>query len=443
MPSLIFSRWPEVVFDAPRRIDPGKPLPVYLIIKDADRYPVRLSEIVIKVTYADGCQKIARFPYGDRVVNDTLWWDSINFIPVCTGTVQIQAHALIRRGKKDLHVTTDNYAGTSRQPLMVYVSQAPLPALPGWLHGDIHCHSDLTSDVIEFGAPVEVGAFAGYCMGLQWIAVTDHSYDFTTDDGDGSPPEWEALNEKADMLAPTLTVIPGEEVTCRNLSGKNCHMLILNGRRFVPGSGDGGNNGITARTEHTIAEAASIVRGNNSVLCAAHPFERIGILERVILKRGPWTRDDFRTEDVHILQVHNGVRDAGFREGRKAWIEMLLAGRRVLITGGSDSHGDLNLRRRTYMPLVHVGESHRHTLGCARTVVKCLSSRREDILDGISSGRSVVTDGPFLDLTVETNDGVYGIGDTVRSMVATVRANAVTSRGIRQFKGYCCVRRPQ
>ena len=303
------------MFDAPRRIDPGKPLPVYLIIKDADRYPVRLSEVIIKVTYADGSQKIARFPYGDRVINDALWWDSINFIPVYAGPVQIQAHALLRRGKKDLQVTTDNYEGTSRQPLMVYVSQTPLPVLPGWLHGDIHCHSALTNDVIEFGAPVEVGAFAGYCMGLQWIVVTDHSYDFTADDGDGPPPEWTVLCEKADILAPTLTVIPGEEVTCRNLSGKNCHMLILNGRRFVPGTGDGGKKGLAARTEHTIAEAASIVRGDNAVVCAAHPFERIGILERLVLKRGPWTRNDFRAEDVHILQIHNGVRDAGFREG--------------------------------------------------------------------------------------------------------------------------------
>lgn len=357
-----------------------------------------------------------------------MWWDSINFIPACAGPVQIQAHALLRRGKKDLHVTTDNYEGTSSRPLMVHMSETPLPTLPGWFHGDIHCHSALTNDVIEFGAPVEVGAFAGYCMGLQWIAVTDHSYDFTTDGGDDQPKEWAVLHEKADILAPTLTVIPGEEVTCRTLAGKNCHMLVLNGSRFIPGTGDGGNGGLAARTEHTIAEAASIACEDSAVVCAAHPFEHISFTERLILKRGPWTRGDIQIDGVHTLQIHNGVRDSGFREGQKAWIEMLIEGRRMLIAGGSDSHGDLNLRRRTYMPLLHVGESHNHTFGCARTVVKALSAKREDVLAGLSAGRSVVTDGPFLDLMVITDKGTFGIGDSVPAKEATVCANAVTSR---------------
>ena len=45
LPSLIYRRQPEIIFDLPRRLQPGADLPVVLLIKDADRFPVSVHTI--------------------------------------------------------------------------------------------------------------------------------------------------------------------------------------------------------------------------------------------------------------------------------------------------------------------------------------------------------------------------------------------------------------
>ena len=49
VPSLIYMKQPEIVFDAPSRVETGNPIPVFVIIKDADRFPIQINAIVIHV----------------------------------------------------------------------------------------------------------------------------------------------------------------------------------------------------------------------------------------------------------------------------------------------------------------------------------------------------------------------------------------------------------
>ncbi|MFC1538681.1 CehA/McbA family metallohydrolase [Candidatus Latescibacterota bacterium] len=415
-PSLIFKKQPEIIFDAPSRIEPGYPIPVFLIIKDADLYPMEIDSVVIHVLYKGGIERIARFPYNGLLVNTNIWWDSINITPEHTGLVKIDPYISFKIDKKIKHVRVDNYKGISLEPLKVYVSTTPLPASTGWYHGDIHCHTFYTSDQIEFGAPLEVMAFAGTCMGLSWMTATDHSYDLDNDQNsykikDPLLMNWHSMKKNADLLKSSFTVIPGEEVTVRTENGNNCHLLAINSENFIRGTGDSGKNGFNTKTEKSISEAALECIEWDGIACAAHPLEKIPIHEKLILGRGKWSLNDLQTQGVIAIQFYNGIKDSGYHDGKRAWIKLLLSGRRIFAFGGNDAHGDMNRRRRMEIPFVSISQKYEHMFGNVRTVVRAKSKDRDDILEALKKGRAIVTDGPFIDISISSNETVAYPGD--------------------------------
>ncbi|MFC1650484.1 CehA/McbA family metallohydrolase [Candidatus Latescibacterota bacterium] len=428
-PSLIYKKQPEILFDVPSRIDPGCPIPVFLIIKDADLFPVELDAVVIHALYEGGIERIARFPYNSLKVDSNIWWDSINISPEHTGLVKIDPYVSLKIGKKKIHVRVDNYKGISHEPLKVFVSPTPLPAVRGWYHGDIHCHTYYTSDQIEFGAPLEVMAFAADCMGLSWMTATDHSYDLDNDQNsyetkDPFLMKWHSMKKNAELLIPSLTVIPGEEVTVRTENGANCHLLAVNSKKFIKGTGDSGKNGLNTKTEKSIGEAVSECVEWGGIACAAHPLEKIPILEKLILGRGKWSLNDLQTPGVTAIQFYNGIRDRGFCHGMKVWIKLLLSGRRMHAFGGNDAHGDMNRRRRMEIPLVSISERYEHIFGNVRTVVRAKSTDRKDIFEALANGRALVTDGPFIDIAIFSNDTVACPGDVFPADITSERANS-------------------
>ena len=100
VPSFLFTKWPEIVCDAPTRIDPGRPIPIFIIIKDAHRYPIQLEKVVVHIMYEHGPERIAQFPYSEITINEPIWWDSINIMPEYLGIANITVSILVRKGKK-------------------------------------------------------------------------------------------------------------------------------------------------------------------------------------------------------------------------------------------------------------------------------------------------------------------------------------------------------
>ncbi len=43
--SLINRRYPELITDAPWRVDPGESIPIVCLVKDADQFPIKLKRI--------------------------------------------------------------------------------------------------------------------------------------------------------------------------------------------------------------------------------------------------------------------------------------------------------------------------------------------------------------------------------------------------------------
>ncbi len=52
--SLYKKSEPEIIADAPHRVDPDKPYPVMLLIKDADRYPIDLCSVKLTIYHNAG-----------------------------------------------------------------------------------------------------------------------------------------------------------------------------------------------------------------------------------------------------------------------------------------------------------------------------------------------------------------------------------------------------
>jgi len=58
LPSRYFRKEPEILADAPRRVEPGRPLPLLLLVKDAHRYPITLERVTIEVETGQGRQAV-------------------------------------------------------------------------------------------------------------------------------------------------------------------------------------------------------------------------------------------------------------------------------------------------------------------------------------------------------------------------------------------------
>ncbi len=403
-------RQPEIVTDVPYRLDPGRQLPVLLLIKDADRFPVDLWSLRITVGNEEKMRQ-------DFEINESLsapWWHKVFHAEVPDHfrgqTIAVQTEIRFRSGKKECTVLQDNFPGLSHKPFMVHIAREPLPCPGDWAMGEIHMHSHYTSDQVEFGIPPAAAAELVKAMGLSFAAVTDHSYDLDDDEGNyliRNPglPKWKKLQDEIRTLNDKndgFVLIPGEEVTCRNLRGKNVHCLVLNEPAYIPGSGDSAEKWFRTRSEHSISDLPGLVSGNALVI-AAHPSESVPFLQRILINRGNWSPDDCETRGLHGLQILNGIRNESFYAGLNEWVRQLLAGRRIFIFGGNDAHGNFSRFRQVRFPMIALEEKDRYQIfGMAKTCVLTGSGglSPDRLMEGLRQGRAIITDGPFISLKI-------------------------------------------
>lgn len=437
-PSLIYRRQPEIIADAPHRLEPGNDLPILLIIKDAHRFPITLEEIAVR----------ARPSHGPLVVQCVLcntpeclaqryWW---RLFPLAlpddwTGWIEINVEITYKVGGRRRRCRNDNYVGTSHRPLVVYKAETPLPNLPAHYHGDLHCHTDGTDDQVEYGAPVEAMVPLARAQGVHFFAATDHSYDLDDVPGDylHNDPllrKWHGLQERIQRLNATqreVVIIPGEEVSCGNARGENVHSLVLNHDCFIPGRGDGGEKWLHTSPDLTIAAVLAQLDGE-ALAYAAHPAVRLPRLEALLLNRGQWHRADLQHARLHGLQFWNGA-TLGEAEGFEQWRQLLLAGRRVFAIAGNDAHGNFNRSRQIVFPCVNLAESDQHVFGRARTVVKLAGEfNLRNLIAALRQGRNCLTTGPLLDFSIVVPDGtIHQPGDTVRLKDASLCLTAICS----------------
>jgi hypothetical protein len=409
--SPLYRRWPEIFLDGPSFCVPGVKPVFYLAIKDADFFPVRVREIELLLQWPGGTRK-------QTLAIDFRPETNLVFQPLdidfsgCTGQVSLFGRIKVEKPNgASRTIVNDNFPGISPSPLLIRFLSAPLPYPTGWYGGELHCHSEYSNDPVEYGAPLRVLQEAGRALGMGYVVCTDHSYDFYYDrrrymnrvDPEATFREYRAealaLNHDLKTSQGTL-VIPGEEVSCGNHLGENVHLLVAGHSEFLPGLGDGGRRWLNNQPDLRIEEV--LERIGNVPGFAAHPRSRVGALERFIFRRGMWHERDLRPNarirGIDGLQFWNGNRGVAFSEGRDFWIQRLLAGERITPIGANDAHGDLNRCIGVKTPLLSLYHNRNHVYGNVRTVVKAPEHSLEGIQAGLSSGRLVCTDGPFLDL---------------------------------------------
>ncbi len=445
--SLLFKKEPEILFDAPNRIDPGREIPVLLLIKDAHRFPLNLVSVHIVIRETSGKTRTVHFDHINKRIEEGIFFRIFRITPQETGWVEIHPQAVLETEKGHrITIGVDNYRFSSKDALQVYVSQTPLPSEPGWFYGDLHTHSIYSSDHVEYGAPLAAAAELAKCSGLSWFASTDHSYDLDDhlDDYTKSDPDlplWNRLCNDARELNGQFTVFPGEEVSCGTAHGRNAHLLAIGHDSFFEGWGDGAERWFKTRPQLSIPEVLSRLKSEDGIGIAAHPLESIPLLQWLLLKRGTWTRPDLSLAGLTGLQFHNGKRDRGFRKGRRYWIKLLLEGKKIFAFGGSDAHGNFNRLRQIGFPFLSIRESYDQTFGWVRTCVKARENRADLILQALQRGECFVTEGPFLNLYITAEDGNASPGGFIRGKNLVLRLTTLSSeeigslRWIKLFRG--------
>ena len=402
--SRYFKRQPEIVADVPFRLGPKHKLPVLILIKDANHYPVILNKVLVWRIERNKRLKLAEKHYDTLSISDSLWYDILEIHPrEQSGKVSLDVEIFYTcRGKEHI-CRNDNYKLTSHKPFTIFFDSYPRPRLDGWVFGDMHTHSHLTSDQVEFGAPFDVSLRMARALELDFFASCDHSYDLDDrlDDylrNDPELPKWHKmwqLIKKLNAEHKDFVIIPGEELSAGNARNQNVHQLILNNRQFFAGSGDSAEKWLKTKPQIKISDVLPRLE-QNALSFAAHPIIEPPFVQKLLIRRGIWTDDDLVLDGLHGAQFWNGDKKHFLEIGLKKWVTLLLNGHRLTLIAGTDAHGSFNRFRQIGTPHVSMREEQREIFGSALTSVFVEGELSlQSILDGLRKGRVVVTDGPI------------------------------------------------
>jgi len=404
--SLLRKHEPEIIADAPHRIEPNQPLPILVLVKDAHQFPITLNKVSVVIRKDEKILIEMNLQKSPIESTEKFWW-RIYEVPLdgISGIIECDVIFEVNDGKKQLSYHNDNHRTSSHQPLKIFVSPSSLPRFEHLHFGECHSHSSYTDDQVEFGAPLEASIQLSLALGLSFFCVTDHSYDLDDSvdnylENDSNLPKWSLLQQEVDdqnSKHRDFVIVRGEEVTCRNSKDQNIHLLLLGNRKFFHGSGDGAELWLKTRSENSIQEILNSVEP--SVLSfAAHPKEQVSILQRLLLRRGKWLQQDFIHPQLTGIQFVNGHVSDGFWQGYHQWIEALLEGKRIFVLAGDDAHGNFNRFRQIGIPFLKILETGYQLFGKMRTGVYLESLSEENVLRAIHSGKTIVTDGPAVNL---------------------------------------------
>ena len=400
--SFYFKKEPEIIIDLPYKTIKGKKVPVFLIVKNGDKYPVKIVSLHFNFLFNDKSQ-FEQMVASDIDINFSIFQQSFFFdFPDKKGETKLLCTVTVEINGKRKEYVNDNFNFKEKELSFFLNDDEEL--FEGMVQGDLHYHSDHTADQVEFGAPLLSVKECGLALGLDFVFVTDHSYDL--DDcvnnylqNDPNIPIYRKMKKECQEISDEhFQLINGEEVTVRNQRGRNVHLVLAGEEKFYHGSGDSAEKWTERNSKFSINEIAADV-SNQALLMAAHPFTPTPLLEFLLIKRGEWQDEDIAQKRIDLIQILNGEKDDGFWLGRKKWIKMLLSGDKRYIGAGNDAHGNFSCFRQISLPMFKMVKLDRQLFGRCRTVVSSLNEKKE-LLSKLKAGNSYITEGPHLDFYV-------------------------------------------
>jgi len=386
--SRLYRKEPVILVDAPFQVCPGTSCPVWLVVRNASRFPVYISEIYGE--WKNTKEQSIKFtlPF-QKQLNKAFHFEELEFQKPTesSGLWLLKIFIKYKIGEKEQKCESWNYPFLPPRPLIVNFLKEQPPKPEGWIAGDTHTHSSYTSDSVEFGAGLPVLQKAAKSVGLDFVCITDHSYDLIGE---------KKFQKMKKEIAGLEGMIAGEEISCGNSKNQNVHLLAFGNENYIKGHGDGGRRWWNTKPDLTIREAIE----KSEVFCfAAHPKLQMLFAEKLLLKREHWSYRDLMENEISGIEFWNGFRGKDFYEGRKLWIKCLLAGRKLLPLGGNDAHGDLNCYTAVKKPLWNLKCNNEHVFGQVRTVIPNTGK----IPFGEIPENLYLTDGPALWIERESN----------------------------------------
>jgi len=446
--SRLYRALPELYFDCPWRVTRGETIPLVLLVKDGDRFPVVLDDLevllsdgvrTIRQTLGNGIRGDLRFP--QRVGQPYAYFLLDVAVPDALGgelTLSPRLRATVGGKRREFGVSSHD--AFSKEPLRLYVGEEPLPTREGWTYAETHTHSWQTNDQVEFGAPPEVIARMARAIGLRWVFVTDHSFDLDVPPGrwfgyDEEQTRWRTLESELKAINVRdegVTLFRAEEVSCGTAAGKNVHLLVYGVPEMIPGRGDGVKQRRWWQNapDGSLREVLATVRQHGGLAFPAHPMVRYSALERLLLNRGEWSTEDL-TLDYDGWELWNTDSVESFARARREWVRLLLEGWQYPLIAGSDAHGDFNRTRCIGLPFFTVDELFREAFGKPRTGVYTPDESTEAVFEALRVGRCFVTNGPFATLTVASENATAAMSEVIygREFLVTVDARSTEEFG--------------
>ena len=443
--SRYFIKEPEILADIPHRINPNCKAPVMILIKDADKHPIFLKDINVDIYQNSQILKSNLYLINSKINN--YWWYKTFFLNSkdIKGHTSIQVRINYKINGKIKTTTNHNIKILSPIPFKVYFSEYKLPGSNISQYGDIHYHSNLTDDMVEFGAPLKPTLEACQSLGLDFICNTDHSYDLDDKPGswietDPKLTKWNESRDEIKSLNKTFNfdpfMIPSEELSMHNSLGQNIHALILNNSKFLPGQGDSAEIPFDFSCEYNSKTLYNDLE-DDALCIASHPFAPTPLLEKLFFKRGKWEKFDIIQNNMSGLQILNGDLDESFYIGIKQWINYLLNGYKKFIFAGNDAHGNFNKYRQINIPMFSIKESNKQILGICRTgVFPKIKKNIHSTIDAMKKGNCFITNGPFLNMNLNIEDINHPMGSKVSSSTGKLIINAISNIEFGKLKKY-------
>jgi hypothetical protein len=353
-----------------------------------------------------------------------------------SGRILVNCKAIMTNRKRSWIVVNDNFATTSKLPFSCFAANEPLPGADCCSFGDLHVHSQYSQSHVEFGPPISIIDMIADTCGLDFLSITDHSYDLCcsmTDylKTDSGLNRWKSATEQITRSRGFKTVmLQGEEISAFNSRHKAVHLCGIGISRYVSGSADGARSGKLPTLNLT--DAIRDIHGQGGVAVAAHPGSRFGFSQRLFLHRGNWSQKDMGTELDAVQAVNNGFGSSWLR-ARKLWTGELLKGRRIALAAGNDSHGDFNRYRYVSVPFLDISENFSRHLSSARTGIYRKAPSQEDIVAAIIKGETFVTSGPFLKIKLSPS------GSKIMAVPQNCQSIIIESTSTCEFGGISCI----
>ena len=287
--------------------------------------------------------------------------------PLDPGTWTVIVPVFTVTGTVSYTITVTLTFGDAPQAFVLGQAVDTVNQTPGWYRGDLHCHTQASSDAFSSGSAMLPAGYAQMCaqLGLDFVSLTDHnvvSQNFALAAASaGTGVLVMAGEEMTNWFWGHATVSglsPGDWVDWRQLPGEQ---YAAYGAAVDPNTG-------------TIQDFIAHARSLGAFVAAAHPFGA------TLAWRFFPDADADPAARTDSLEVWTGPFQPDDQASVDKWDEQLVAGQRVVANGGSDLHGVVNTG----------GVS----LGSPTTVVHAASLSRSDVIAALKVGRSFITRTP-------------------------------------------------